>query len=71
MEKGLATKTEVDKALEHQKKGFKRAKIRKLIGGILVDAQVITIKQKNTILIFESMKSVFTDKSAGSGVCKR
>ncbi|MEN8211995.1 MAG: hypothetical protein ABFR31_09765, partial [Thermodesulfobacteriota bacterium] len=50
MEKGLATKAEVDKALDCQKKEFKRAKIKKLVGDILVESKVITIKQKNMIL---------------------
>lgn len=50
MEKGLAIKAEVDKALDYQKKEFKRAKIKKLVGDILVEAKVITIKQKNIIL---------------------
>ncbi|MCD4722988.1 MAG: FapA family protein [Desulfobacula sp.] len=50
IEKGLATQEDVDKALEHQKNEFKRAKIRKLIGNILVESRVITIKQKNMIL---------------------
>lgn len=48
--KGYATQEDVDKALELQKKEFKRAKIKKLIGDILVDSQVITVKQRNAIL---------------------
>ena len=50
VEKGLATQEDVNKALEYQKKEFKRAKIKKLIGDILVESRVITIKQKNAIL---------------------
>ena len=50
IEFGLATQQDVDKALEHQKKEFKRAKVRKLIGDILVESRVITIKQKKAIL---------------------
>jgi len=50
IEKGFATQKDVDKALEDQKNEFKRAKIRKLIGDILVESRVITTKQKNAIL---------------------
>lgn len=50
IEKGFATSEDVNKALEFQKKEFKRAKIKKLIGDILVESRVITVKQKNTIL---------------------
>jgi SHS2 domain-containing protein len=50
IEKGFAAQEDVDRALEHQKKEFKRAKIRKLIGDILVESQVITVKQKNEVL---------------------
>ncbi len=58
--KGLATKADIDKALEYQKKEFKRARIRKLIGDILVEDRVITIKQRNLIL----KEQVFLDKQA-------
>ncbi|HKJ97820.1 MAG TPA: FapA family protein [Desulfotignum sp.] len=50
IEKGFATKDDVRKALEHQKKEFRRARIKKLIGDILVESQVITLKQKQEIL---------------------
>lgn len=50
VEKGFATKTDVQNALETQKKEFRRARLKKLIGDILVDAQVITAKQKQDIL---------------------
>ncbi|MBU1195418.1 MAG: DUF342 domain-containing protein [Proteobacteria bacterium] len=50
IEKGYATQEDVDKALLLQKKIFKTAKIKKLIGDILVESQVITEKQKNAIL---------------------
>ncbi|MBU1341123.1 MAG: FapA family protein [Proteobacteria bacterium] len=50
IEKGFATPEDVNKALEYQKKEFKRAKIKKLIGDILVESCVLTIKQKNAIL---------------------
>ena len=59
---GLATKQDVDKALEHQKKEFKRAKIRKLIGDILVESRVITIKQKNAILKEQSFLDIQAEK---------
>jgi hypothetical protein len=60
IEYGLATQEDVEKALEHQKKEFKRAKVRKLIGDILVESQVITIKQKNIIL----KEQIFLDTQA-------
>lgn len=50
IEKGFATRLDVQKALEFQKKEFKRARIKKLIGDILVESRVITTKQKNNIL---------------------
>lgn len=50
IEKGFATKEDVRKALEHQKKEFRRAKLKKLIGDILVESQVITLKQKQEVL---------------------
>jgi len=50
IEKGFAIQEDINKALEYQKKEFKRAKAKKLIGDILVESRVITIKQKNTIL---------------------
>jgi len=59
---GLATKQDIDKALEHQKEEFKRAKIRKLIGDILVESQVITIKQKNAILKEQSFLDIQAEK---------
>lgn len=50
IEKGFATKIDVQKALSFQKEEFKRARVRKLIGDILVESRVITAKQKNYIL---------------------
>ncbi len=50
IEKGLASEEDVRKALEHQKKEFRRARIKKLIGDILVESQIITLKQKQEIL---------------------
>ncbi len=60
IDKGFATQEDVENALDHQKKEFKRAKIKKLIGDILVDSQVITTKQKNSIL----KEQTFLDKQA-------
>lgn len=50
IEKGFATREDVDTALELQKKEFQQAKIRKLIGDILVESRVITLHQKNEVL---------------------
>ncbi len=50
IEKGFATKKDVRMALAHQKKEFQRAKIKKLIGDILVESGVITLKQKDAVL---------------------
>ena len=48
--KGIATQEDIERALEHQKKQFKQIRIKKLIGDILVESSVITVKQKNLIL---------------------
>lgn len=48
--RGFATKIDVQKALELQKEAFKRARIKKLIGDILVESRVLTNKQKNKVL---------------------
>ncbi len=50
VEKGYATRQDVEKALELQRQEFKRAKIKKMIGDILVESRVITVRQKNIIL---------------------
>ncbi len=50
VEKGFATEEDVQRALEFQKKEFKRARLKKLIGDILVESRVITEKQKNQVL---------------------
>lgn len=60
IEKGFASQEDVDRALELQKKEFKRAKIKKLIGDILVESRVITVKQKNSIL----KEQTFLDRQA-------
>ncbi len=50
VEKGFATKQDVQKALEQQRQEFKRARIKKMIGDILVESRVITVRQKSIIL---------------------
>lgn len=61
VEKGFATEKDIEKALEYQRKEFQRAKLRKLIGDILVESRVITVKQKNTIL----KEQAFLDSELG------
>lgn len=48
--KGFATKQDVENAVERQRKEFRRARIKKLIGDILVENEVITTAQKNQVL---------------------
>jgi hypothetical protein len=67
IERGFATQLDVQKALEFQKKEFKRARIKKLIGDILVESRVITTKQKNNILkeqrlLEQRAEKIFTAK---------
>ena len=50
IEKGFATQQDIDRALEKQHASFKKAKIKKLIGDILVEDHVITVKQKEAVL---------------------
>lgn len=50
IEKGFATPVDISRALEIQKKEFKKSRLRKLIGDILVETRVITTKQKEKIL---------------------
>ncbi len=50
VEKGLATEQDIEKALLVQKHAFKKAKLKKLIGDILVESNVITVKQRDQIL---------------------
>lgn len=71
VEKGFATQEDVDRALEHQKKEFKRAKIKKLIGDILVESRVITVKQKNAVLkeqtfVDEQADQIFTTEESAT-----
>lgn len=62
VEKGFATEKDIEKALEYQKKEFQRAKLRKLIGDILVESRVITVKQKNAILKEQAFLDVELEK---------
>lgn len=67
IDRGFATRLDVQKALEFQKKEFKRARIKKLIGDILVESRVITTKQKNNILkeqllLEQRAEKIFTSK---------
>lgn len=50
IEKGFATEADIRNALEHQRREFKRAKLKRLIGDILVETGVLTEKQKDAIL---------------------
>lgn len=50
VEKGFATPLDIQKALDIQKGEFKKARLKKLIGDILVETRVITAKQKQHIL---------------------
>ncbi|MCP4721370.1 MAG: DUF342 domain-containing protein, partial [Desulfobacteraceae bacterium] len=80
IEKGFATQLDVQKALELQKKEFKRARLKKLIGDILVESRVITTKQKNNILkeqllLEQRADKIFSSKpendSAGGAAAKK
>jgi hypothetical protein len=71
IEKGFATQKDVDKALDHQKKEFKRAKIKKLIGDILVESRIITIKQKNAILKEQTFLDTQAEKIFASSPSKK
>ncbi len=50
IERGFTSQVDVQKAIEFQKKEFKRARLKKLIGDILVESRVITAEQKKSIL---------------------
>lgn len=49
VEKGFATREDVDKALQKQLQEFRRAKLKLMIGEILVESGVITPEQKEVI----------------------
>ncbi|MFO7753663.1 MAG: FapA family protein [Desulfobacteraceae bacterium] len=50
VEKGYAEKAEVDRALEYQRREFKRAKLKKRIGDILVENGTLTARQRDEIV---------------------
>nr|WP_319396952.1 FapA family protein [uncultured Desulfobacter sp.] len=50
IEKGLATKIDINQALALQKTEFRKSRHKKLIGDILVENRILTVKQKNIIL---------------------
>jgi hypothetical protein len=50
VEHGFATKQDIEKALVVQKDAFKKAKVKKLIGDILVESKVITLQQRDQVL---------------------
>jgi len=50
VEQGIATEQDIEKALIVQKNAFKKTKLKKLIGDILVKADVITLLQRDQIL---------------------
>nr|WP_319495443.1 FapA family protein [uncultured Desulfobacter sp.] len=50
VEKGLATKVDINQALALQKDEFKKSRHKKLIGDILVENRILTVKQKDLIL---------------------
>jgi hypothetical protein len=62
IEKGFASQLDVQKALEFQKQEFKRARVKKLIGDILVESRVLTTKQKNDILKEQQLLEQRADK---------
>ncbi len=47
---GFATQQDVDNALQKQHMAFKKSKIKKTIGNILVDSKIITPAEKNAII---------------------
>ncbi|WP_020589321.1 FapA family protein [Desulfobacter curvatus] len=50
IEKGFASKVDINQALELQKTEFKKSRNKKLIGDILVESRILTTKQKDLIL---------------------
>lgn len=69
IEKGFASKEDVKAALDIQKKEFKRAKLKKLIGDILVEKGVLTLKQKNEVLrdqefVEQQAEEIFSETDA-------
>ncbi len=60
IEKGFVSESDIEAALEFQKKEFSHVKRRKLIGDILVESGALTAKQKNAIL----REQTFLDRAA-------
>lgn len=60
VKKGFAAPEDIRKALDIQKKEFRKSRLKKLIGDILVENQVITAKQKEQIL---KEQTIFDKKS--------
>ncbi|MCK5312948.1 MAG: DUF342 domain-containing protein [Desulfobacteraceae bacterium] len=50
VKKGFATEQDIEEALLVQKSAFQRTKLKKLIGDILVESEVITLEQRDQIL---------------------
>lgn len=62
VEKGFATADDIARALEIQKEEFRKSRLKKLIGDILVETAVITGDQKQVILEEQSMIEQATRK---------
>lgn len=62
VEKGFATRQDIQKALDIQKREFKKARLKKLVGDILVERRVITAEQKRQIV----KEQTFVDKLGAS-----
>ncbi|MDD4274216.1 MAG: FapA family protein [Desulfobacter postgatei] len=61
IEKGLATTEDINQALELQRKVFKKSRHKKLIGDILVETRILTIKQKDLILKEQNLFNRYSD----------
>ncbi len=70
VEKGFANADDITHALKIQKRAFKKSRNRKLIGDILVETHVITLKQKGAVLdeqafIARRSREICKDKRPG------
>jgi hypothetical protein len=61
IEKGLATTEDINQALELQRKVFKKSRHKKLIGDILVETRILTIKHKDLILNEQNLFNRYGD----------
>lgn len=61
IEKGYASKEDIDKALKLQQQEFKRIKLKRLIGDILVESKIITEHQKEDILQEQALLEKYAD----------